>query len=118
MNLHSWLPQALVLLASLLGAAGQFVFQAASERMGPGLLGFVREPRVVLGMSCCVAVMALTTLAFKRGGTVATLCPVYALTFLWTAAWGRVAHAELLRPTQLAGLALLVTGIALTQSGR
>ena len=118
MSAQSFAPQALVLVASVLGAAGQFVFQAASSRMASGLAGFLREPRVFLGMACYLAVMALTTAAFKRGGSVATLYPIYALTFLWAALWGHVARAEALRPSQLAGLALLVLGISLTQSGR
>jgi drug/metabolite transporter (DMT)-like permease len=86
--------------------------------MAPGLVGFVREPRLLLGMACYLAVMALTTAAFKRGGSVATLYPVYALTFPWVAPWGRLARGEALRPAQLAGLALLVLGISLAQSGR
>ena len=118
MSAQPWIPHALVLVASVIGAAGQFVFQAASSRMGPGLLGFLREPRVFAGMVCYLTVMALTTAAFKRGGSVATLYPVYALTFLWAALWSHLAHAEALRLPQVAGLALLVTGIALVQTGR
>lgn len=118
MDPRSLLPAAFVLLASVLGAAGQYVFQAAASRMRPGLLGFLLEPRVLLGMGCYVGVMALYTRAFRLGGTVAELYPIYATTFVWAALWARFARDEVLRAPQVLGLVLVVCGVALCGFGR
>jgi hypothetical protein len=48
------------------------------------------SPWILGGMACYVAVMFLFTQAFRAGGTVTVLYPVYALTFIWAAIFGLV----------------------------
>src|ERR1044072_807205 len=78
-----------VLLASLLGAAGQFLFTLAANRGGPAAFGFLRTPWAFLGLACYLAVMFLFSQAFRRGASVTVLYPIYASTFIWAAvmAW-------------------------------
>lgn len=100
-----------VLLASLLGAAGQFLFKIAADRGGAAPLGFLLTPWAFAGIACYFAVMMLFSFAFRRGGTVTVLYPIYASTFIWAAvmAWGL--YGQPIRPIHVAGMVLLVVGM-------
>jgi hypothetical protein len=76
-----------VLLASLLGAAGQFLFKLAANRGGSAALGFLATPWAFVGLTCYVAVMLLFSLAFRSGGTVTVLYPLYASTLFGLRSW-------------------------------
>ena len=109
---------ACVLLASVLGAAGQFLFATAADRSAPGLVGFVTSPWVILGSATYVTVMVLFTRAFRLGGTVAALYPIYATTFIWAALYGWAFRSEPLRGIHVLGMALLVAGMVCLGAGR
>lgn len=106
-------PIVLVLVASLLGATGQYLVQTGARAAEPGLLAFLRSPWVVAGVACYVTVMGLFTLAFKAGGTVRVLYPVYAITFVWGAVIAALFYRDPIRPVHVVGMSLLVGGIAL-----
>ena len=57
--------------------------------------------------------MVLFIAAFKRGGALSVLYPVYASTFIWAALIGWAAYGEVIRPVNIAGMALLVAGMYL-----
>ncbi|MBI4563119.1 MAG: hypothetical protein HY716_00295 [Planctomycetes bacterium] len=97
-----------VALAAFLGAVGQFLIKAGSESKRV-LLDF----RVWTGMACYLLVMALFVYAFRRGGTVTVLYPVYASTFIWAAVIARVMYGQPILPVNIVGMALLVTGMFL-----
>lgn len=101
------------LLASLIGAAGQFLYKSGAETSHGGLLGYVFNPRIAGGAVCYVAVMVLFIAAFKRGGALSTLYPVYATTFVWAALIGAVVYGETIRPVNIIGMAMLVGGMYL-----
>jgi len=100
-----------VLAASLLGAAGQFLFKAAAHRGGPSPLGFLATPWAFAGLACYVAVMMLFSYAFRRGGTVTVLYPLYASTFLWAALMAWAIYGQPIRLIHVAGMALVVVGM-------
>ena len=103
----------LVLVASLLGAAGQFLFQNAANRSeGPALLVFT-NPRAILGMICYVTIMVLFTYAFRIGGTVRVLYHLYASTFVWAAMMAMLYYGEPIRPIHGMGMVLLIAGITM-----
>ncbi len=107
-----------VLVASVLGAAGQFLFKLAATRGGSAALGFLRTPWALLGLACYVAVMMLFSLAFKRGGTVPVLYPIYATTFIWAAVMAWAVNGQPIRPLHVAGMVLLVAGIICMSAGQ
>ena len=109
-------PILLVAVAAVLGAVGQFVFKSAAGRI-TGIVSFLMSPRVLLGMMCYVAVMALTTVAFRRGGAVNVLYPVYASTFIWAAVIAAVFFHRPIRPVHVGGMVLLLAGIACMSRG-
>ncbi len=106
-----------VLLASLLGAVGQYLFKAGTDRAGGGSLAFLLTPWVWTGMICYIAVMFLFTYAFRRGGTVTVLYPVYATTFIWAAVMGWMFVGQPIRGVHAIGMVLLIVGMYLMGVG-
>jgi multidrug transporter EmrE-like cation transporter len=106
-----------VLLASMLGAAGQFLFKLAANRGGSAALGFLRTPWAFVGLACYIAVMFLFSYAFRRGGTVTVLYPIYASTFIWAALMAWAIYGQPIRPVHVAGMLLLIAGIICMGSG-
>jgi multidrug transporter EmrE-like cation transporter len=106
-----------VLLASLLGAAGQFLFKLAANRGGAAALGFLQTPWAFVGLACYLAVMLLFSFAFRRGGTVTVLYPIYASTFVWAAVMAWIFYGQPIRPIHVAGMLLLIVGMICMGSG-
>jgi drug/metabolite transporter (DMT)-like permease len=101
------------LMASLLGAAGQFLYKAGADRAGGSLASYIANGRILAGAACYVAVMALFVAAFRRGGSPAVLYPVYATTFIWAALMARFLHGTPIHGVHVLGMAFLVAGMFL-----
>ncbi len=101
----------LVVAASVLGAVGQYLFQYGATHGKPGLGRFFTNPYILLGMGGYLAVMALFTQAFKLGGTVRVLYPIYATTFIWAAVIAALRYSDAIQPLHVAGMVLLLGGI-------
>ena len=100
----------LVLTAAILGAVGQFLFQTASKANGGGMR-ILMSPWALGGMLTYVTVMILFTSAFRLGGTVRVLYPIYATTFIWAALMALTLDGHAIRPINFAGMVLLMAGI-------
>ena len=77
------------------------------------MASYLWNPRLVGGAACYIAVMVLFVAAFKRGGSLATLYPIYASTFVWAALISRWAYGTQIKPVTIGGMALLVVGMYL-----
>jgi multidrug transporter EmrE-like cation transporter len=106
-----------VLAASLFGAAGQYLFKLGTDRAGSGTFFFLLSPWVWAGMACYVTVMLLFTHAFRQGGTVTVLYPIYATTFIWAAVIGQLFYGQPIRPIHVLGMLLLIGGMYLMGVG-
>ena len=102
---------ALFLLASVLGAVGQFLYKGGADTARGGLLSYLTNTRILLGVICYVAVMVLFVAAFKRGGSPAVLYPVYASTFIFAAVISALAFGTPVKPINIAGMVLLIGGM-------
>jgi uncharacterized membrane protein len=102
-----------VLTASALGAAGQFLYKSGTDRVSGGFWDYLANPRLLGGMLCYLAVMILFIVAFKKGGEVSVLYPVYASTFIFAAVGAWVWLGEELTMTNVAGMGLMVGGMLL-----
>ncbi len=100
-----------MLIASVLGAAGQYLYKAGTDRAAGGFFALMLNPWILAGMACYVAVMVMFTSAFKAGGTVTVLYPIYASTFIWAAMMGQVINHQPIRPIHWFGMALLIAGM-------
>jgi multidrug transporter EmrE-like cation transporter len=99
--------------AAFLGALGQFLYKAGADRAGGSLASYLINARLLGGVACYVAVMVLFVAAFKRGGALTVLYPVYASTFIWAALIAWLAFGEAVRPVNIAGMLLLLAGMYL-----
>ena len=71
------------LVASLLGALGQYLYKSGADASDGSPPGYLYNPRLAAGVVCYVTVMVLFVAAFKQGGSMNVLYPLYASTFIW-----------------------------------
>lgn len=100
-------------LASALGALGQFLYKSGADRATGSIASYIQNPRLLGGVACYVAVMVLFVAAFKRGGELSVLYPIYATTFIWAALISLWAFGTPIKPIHFAGMALLLAGMFL-----
>lgn len=111
-----WTSVGLFLIASILGAAGQFLYKAGTDRAvraGGRPADFILNGEIAAGVVCYALVMACFVAGFRAGGAPSTLYPVYATTFIWAALIARVAHGAAILPLHVAGMILIIAGVSL-----
>jgi len=100
-----------VLIASILGGVAPFLFEHGSKQLQGRVIDFVLNPYIIGGMVTYVAVMVFFTYAFKLGGSVKVLYPIYATTFIWAAVFALLRHGSPIEPIHMVGMALLLGGV-------
>ena len=111
-----WMSILLFLVASFLGAGGQFLYKAGTDRAvaaGGRLVDFVGNGQILAGVVCYALVMACFVAGFRVGGSPSALYPVYATTFIWAALIGRAMHGVSIAPLHVAGMVLIIAGVSL-----
>ncbi|MBK8556691.1 MAG: hypothetical protein IPL65_13385 [Lewinellaceae bacterium] len=101
------------LIASVLGALGQYLYKSGAERSDGSIGGYLANPRLLGGVVCYIAVMVLFVAAFKKGGSLTVLYPVYATTFIWAALLAMFVFGTPIKPINIAGMGLLIAGMYL-----
>ena len=105
------------LIAALAGALGQYLYKSGAERAGASLGSYLGNLRLLGGVACYIAVMVLFVAAFRRGGSLTVLYPVYASTFIFAALIALAVYGTPIRPVNVAGMLLLVAGMYLMGKG-
>ena len=103
----------LFLIAAVVGALGQFLYKSGAERATQGWQSYLLNWRLGVGVGCYIGVMILFIAAFKKGGALSVLYPLYASTFIWAAVIGLIAYSVPIKPINIAGMLLLVAGMFL-----
>jgi multidrug transporter EmrE-like cation transporter len=101
------------LLAALLGAIGQYLYKTGADEATGSVASYLLNLHLLGGVACYVAVMVLFVAAFKRGGSMSVLYPLYASTFVWGAIIALLAFGTPIRPVNIAGMLLLIAGMYL-----
>jgi hypothetical protein len=101
------------MLAAILGAVGQYLYKSGADAATGGLSDYLLNWRILAGAACYVGVMVLFVAAFKRGGSLTVLYPVYASTFIWAALIALAAYGTPIKLVNIAGMAVLVLGMYL-----
>ncbi len=101
------------LVASLLGALGQYLYKSGADLANGSVASYLFNPRLLGGVFCYVAVMVLFVAAFKKGGSLTVLYPIYATTFIWAALLALVFYETPIKPVNVGGMSLLVLGMYL-----
>jgi len=100
-------------IAALIGALGQYLYKTGADVAGGSLKSYLANPRLLGGIVCYIAVMVLFVAAFKKGGSLSVLYPVYASTFIWGALIAMIAFGTPIKPINIGGMAMLVGGMYL-----
>jgi multidrug transporter EmrE-like cation transporter len=104
---------AMFAVAAFFGAVGQYLYKAGADRAGHSVAGYLLNIRLLGGVVCYALVMVLFVAAFKRGGSMSVLYPVYASTFIWAAFIAWLAFGSPIKPVHFAGMGLIVFGMYL-----
>jgi multidrug transporter EmrE-like cation transporter len=102
----------LFIIAAVLGAAGQFFYKTGASRTTGSLLSYLNG-WLLGGVVCYIAVMVLFVAAFKKGGALSVLYPIYASSFIWAAIISFFAYGTPIKPANIGGMVLLVAGMYL-----
>ena len=110
-----FIPVLLFLIAGVAGALGQYLYKLGGIRLGTEAL--IRNWPLFSGMAMFSMVMVLMVWAFNLGGRMSVVYPVYATTFVWATLIGIVIDHEPYTLTQLAGVGVIVAGVAIVAIG-
>ena len=100
-------------VAALLGAVGQYLYKSGADAAQGGWYSYIANPRLITGVICYVAVMILFVAAFKRGGSLAVLYPIYASTFIWASLIAWRVYGTPISVTNVLGMGFLIVGMFL-----
>jgi len=101
------------LVASVLGAVGQFFYKTGADHARSNLQSYILNSRILLGVCCYMAVMALFVAAFRQKASPTVLYPLYATTFIWAALLEYALYGRVISAANVAGMGLLVGGMYL-----
>lgn len=107
----------LFVLAAALGAVGQFLYREGAASLAFGFKALLFNASMWAGIACYVAVMVLFVAAYRIGGSLAVLYPVYASTFIFGAFIAAYTEGGRISAVNVAGMVLLVAGMALLGAG-
>ena len=101
------------LAAAVVGALGQFLYKSGADRTADTFRSYLLNWRLACGVVCYVAVMALFVGAFKKGGSLTVLYPIYASTFIWAALIAWWTYGTPIKTVNVAGMLLIILGMYL-----
>ena len=101
------------LIASFMGALGQYLYKSGAVAATGTFASFILNWRILAGMVCYTSVMVLFVAAFRKGGSLTVLYPIYATTFIWAAIIALIVYATPIKPLNVAGMAMLIGGMYL-----
>ena len=99
------------LIASFLGALGQYLYKSGADEAGGSIGSYLGNAKLLIGVFCYIAVMILFVAAFKKGGSLTVLYPIYATTFIWAAIIAWMVFGTPIKPVNIIGMGLLISGM-------
>lgn len=103
----------MIALAAVLGALGSYLYKSGADGVTGTPASYVTSVRILSGVACYISVMVLFVAAYRVGGALTVLYPVYASTFIFAAVIALVAYGTPIRPVNVGGMVLLVIGMYL-----
>ena len=99
--------------ASFFGALGQLLYKTGAAVDGTWIERTILNPRLIGGVGCYALVMVLFVAAYRRGGDMSVLYPIYATTFIVGSVLSLLVFGTPVKPVNVGGMALLVVGMHL-----
>jgi multidrug transporter EmrE-like cation transporter len=107
----------LVFGCTILGAAAQILMKSgANQIVHPGLVGLVTNLPLMAGYALYGLSTVLLVLALKDG-ELSLLYPVIALTYVWVTVLSIMVFHDRVNPFRMAGVAIIVIGVAVLGRG-
>ena len=103
-------PILLNLIAAVVGALGQYLYKVGGTQIGQ--IPLYKNWQMFLGMALFCVVMVLFVIAFKLGGKLSVVYPVYATTFIWGMLIAVLLGKEPWAWGQLLGVGLIIAGVS------
>ncbi|BBO35723.1 hypothetical protein [Lacipirellula parvula] len=101
------------IVAAFLGAVGQFLYKSGAAAANSGWLSYLLNAKLAGGVACYIAVMVLFVAAFKQGGSLLVLYPIYASTFIWAALIAWRFEGATISAVNVLGMLVLIAGMFL-----
>jgi multidrug transporter EmrE-like cation transporter len=101
-------PALLYFIAGFFGAFGQYFYKIGGKRLG--LISLWQNWQLLAGIVLFTGVMVLFVWAFKLGGRMNVVYPVYATTFIWGSLIGILVEKEPFTVPQLVCVVVVVLG--------
>jgi multidrug transporter EmrE-like cation transporter len=112
----------LVVCCTVIGAAAQVLIKKGAGALGPNptilhtALAMVLTPTLFAGYSMYGVSTVLLVLALRHG-QLSLLYPVFAMTYVWVTVLSVLVFHESMNPYKIAGIVIIVGGIAVLGSG-
>jgi multidrug transporter EmrE-like cation transporter len=108
----------LVAFATLIGATAQILmkFGADYSVKNPGLIGLVTNLPLIAGYGLYAIMTVMIVIAFKDG-ELSVLYPIISLSYVWVTALSYFIFHDSVNLYKLAGLALIIGGVAVIGRG-
>jgi multidrug transporter EmrE-like cation transporter len=108
----------MVAFATLLGAAAQVLMKFGTNYsfQHPGLMGLLTDIPLISGYGLYGVMTVLIVVAFKDG-ELSVLYPIISLSYVWVTALSYFVFHDNLNPYKFAGVALIITGVAVIGRG-
>jgi drug/metabolite transporter (DMT)-like permease len=106
----------LVLVSSFIGSFGAVFLKLGAEQMHGGLARLLSNYWLATG----IALYLLSSVFYAMGvsqGELTVLYPMISLGYIWAMVWARIFFKEAFTLSKVAGLALIVFGVALINFG-
>jgi multidrug transporter EmrE-like cation transporter len=108
---------ALVLACTVLGAAAQMLMKVGLSHLGhPGILGYITSLPLLAGY-CLYGLNTVLMVFALRDGELSILYPIIALTYVWVTVLSVFFFHESLNVLKLAGVIVVVAGVAVLGRG-
>jgi len=105
----------MVFFAGVIGSFGAVFLKLGAARLNQSILSFVNA-RLIWGVGLYLGSSVVYTLAL-RGGQLSVLYPMVSLGYIWTILWARLLFHEAFTKQKIAGLGLILLGVALVGVG-
>ncbi len=110
-------PVGLVFCCTILGAAAQVLMKTGANHMAnPGVLGMATNLPLMSGY-CLYGISTLLLVLALKDGELSLLYPVIALTYVWVTVLSFLIFHDDINPWKLAGIVLIVLGVAVLGKG-
>jgi multidrug transporter EmrE-like cation transporter len=108
----------LVFACTVLGAAAQMLMKIGLSHLShPGIVGYVTSLPLLAGY-CLYGMNTVMMIFALRDGELSILYPIIALTYVWVAILSVVFFHESLNFFKVAGISIVVAGVAVMGRGR